>query len=65
METERMIDMGIEPFKSCRKQANTITGLISLHIADLQEAGNPLPRSKPPILARFGKWELGCHACNQ
>lgn len=59
-----MIDMGIEPFKSGRKQAKTIADLISLHVADLREVGKRLAHSKPPILTHFGKWELNCHACS-
>jgi len=38
-----MIDMEIEPFKPGRKQIKSVTDLISLHVADLQEVGKFLP----------------------
>jgi integrase len=50
VETERLIDIGMEPSKTGHKQTKTFGDLINLHITDLQEIGKPIRRSKRAVL---------------
>lgn len=58
IETERLIDLGCEPFSRRVGKPRTVTNLIDLHIADLQEVGKPLRRSKRAVLNAL-KRDLG------
>jgi hypothetical protein len=58
IETERHIDLGCEPSSRRVGKPRTVTNLIDLHIADLQEVGKPLRRSKRAVLEAL-KRDLG------
>lgn len=49
-ETETPIDKGNGPLPASTGKIRTIAHLIDLHIADLQEVGKPLRRSKRAVL---------------
>ncbi|MCY6380239.1 site-specific integrase [Hoeflea prorocentri] len=57
-ETERMIDIGYEPISRKTGTPKTISDLIDLHIADLQEVGKPIRRSKNAVLVAL-KRDIG------
>ena len=50
VETERLIDIGMEPSGRKLQKRKTIGDLIDLHVADLLEVGKPLRRSKRAVL---------------
>lgn len=58
IEMERLIDLGCEPSSRRVGKPRTVTNLIDLHIADLQEVGKPLRRSKRAVLEAL-KRDLG------
>lgn len=57
-DTEHLIDQGGEPTTAQAHHAKTIGNLIDLHIADLQDVGKPLRRSKRTVLDAL-KRDLG------
>ncbi|MCP4098043.1 MAG: site-specific integrase [Planctomycetaceae bacterium] len=58
VETERLIDIGAEPYKGKIQRRKSIGDLIDLHISDLLEVGKPIRRSKRAVLESLKK-DLG------
>ncbi len=58
IETERLIDQGLEPSARGSRPSKTVGDLIELHIQDLLEVGKPLRRSKRAVMNAL-KQELG------
>ena len=50
LETERTVDEGLDPKTINSRSVQTFSGIIDLHIQDMQEVGQTIRRSKSAVL---------------